>query len=100
VKRRVRTLLRRDGSDGAREVVAAPLPRAEERSRRWNLWELEQVAGESGGQDPERDEERALLLLTLRQYAASSGELPREFDPLVRDVFGSALSEASTSRQR
>jgi hypothetical protein len=99
VKRRVRTLLRRDASDGAREV-AAPLPQGEEGSRRWNLWELEQVAGKSGGQDPERDEELALLLLTLRQFAASSGELPREFDVLVRDVFGSALYEPSTSRQR
>ena len=98
MRRRVRSLLRRDAMDGVREV-AGPLPRGQEGPRRWNLWELEQVAGKGEGLDPERDEERALLLLTLRQFAASSGELPREFDLLVRDVFGAALSESSPPRQ-
>jgi hypothetical protein len=98
VRHRVRSLLRRQASDGVSEV-ADPLPQGEEGSRRWNLWELEQVAGRSEGEDPERDEERALLLLTLRQFAASSGELPREFDPLVRDVFGAALSESFAPRR-
>jgi hypothetical protein len=97
VRRRVRTLLRRDASDGVSEV-ADRLPQ-EEGLRRWNLWELEQIAGKSEGEDPERDQERALLLLTLRQFAASSGELPREFDPLVRDVFGTALSESLPPRR-
>jgi hypothetical protein len=71
------------------------VPTQEEAATRWNLWELEQVAVVSEHLDPARDEERALLLLTLRQFAASSGELPREFDTLVRDVFGPALSDSS-----
>jgi hypothetical protein len=92
VRRRVRHKLRRDASNGAPEV---PVPLQQEASTRWNLWELEQVAVASEGLDPAGDEERALLLLTLRQFAASSGELPREFDALVRDVFGTALSDSA-----
>ena len=90
----MKSLMRRDASDGGGEVEA-PLPEADEAGRHWNLWELEQIARESGSRDPARDEERELLLLTLRQFAASSGALPSEFDPLVRDVFGSALSRAA-----
>jgi hypothetical protein len=92
VRLRGRNRLRRDGSGGARDIA---VPLQEEAPTRWNLWELEQVAVASEGLDPARDEERALLLLTLRQFAASSGELPREFDTLVRDVFGAALSGSS-----
>lgn len=95
MRRRVKSLMRRDDSDGEREVELPP-PEREEAGRRWNLWELEQVARENGSRDPALDEERALLLLTLRQFAASSGSLPSEFDPLVRDVFGSALSQTAS----
>ena len=94
MRRRVKSLRRGEASDGKHEVEA-PRPEGETPGRCWNLWELEQVARESGDRDPARDEERALLLLTLRQFAASSGSLPREFDPLVRDVFGSALAETA-----
>ena len=94
MRRRVISLKRRDAS-ADRPKVEAPPTDGEEAGRRWNLWELEQVARESGNQDPALDEERALLLLTLRQFAASSGALPSEFDPLVRDVFGSALSQTA-----
>jgi len=90
VRRRLRA--RGEESDGKGQVEAL-VPEVEPAGRCWNLWELEQVARESGSRDPARDEERELLLLTLRQFAASSGSLPREFDPLVRDVFGSALAE-------
>jgi hypothetical protein len=92
VKRRVRNVLRRDTSNGAPE---GGVPIQQEAPTRWNLWELEQVAVASEDLDPARHEERALLLLTLRQFAASSGELPREFDTLVRDVFGRALTDSS-----
>ena len=50
-------------------------------------------------------EERALLLLHMRQFADASGDLPVEFDPLVREAFGSDLAElaevsaASVQRQ-
>ena len=36
-------------------------------------------------------EERALLLVHLRGFADASGDLPVEFDALVRDTFGTAL---------
>jgi len=63
-------------------------------ARAWNLWELERLA-----QDPDSDdraEERKLLLLHLRDVADTSGRLPPEFDPLVRDVFGERLAELPT----
>lgn len=90
MRRRVKTLLRRDASAAAPSEAVSFRP-VEEAPRGWNLWELEQIARANGGHDPVLDEERALLLLTLRQFAASSGELPPEFDGLVRDAFGSAL---------
>ena len=37
-------------------------------------------------------EERALLLLHLREFADASGDLPVEFDSLVRDAFGADLA--------
>jgi hypothetical protein len=93
----VKTLLRGDTSAA---VPGEPVSfrEVEEASRGWNLWELEQVARTSAALDPAREEERALLLLTLRQFAASSGELPREFDPLVRDLFGTAIVDASPQK--
>src|SRR5690349_12389798 len=65
-------------------VLHDPTPRA------WNLWELERLAeGLNGG---EAAEERTLLLLHMRQFADASGDLPVEFDPLVRDTFGADLA--------
>lgn len=66
-----------------------PTPRA------WNLWRLEELAASKDG-DPARVEERALLLLHMRQFASPAGELPTEFDPLVREAFGSDLAELVT----
>ena len=37
-------------------------------------------------------EERTLLLVSLRQFANASGDLPLEFDALVRDAFGADLA--------
>lgn len=59
--------------------------------RAWNLWELERVAEELNGDDAAA-EERALLLLHMRQFADPSGDLPVEFDPLVREAFGGGLA--------
>ena len=63
-------------------------------ARAWNLWELERLAHGPDGDD--RAEERRLLLLHLRDVADTSGYLPPEFDPLVRDVFGAWLAELAT----
>jgi hypothetical protein len=59
--------------------------------RQWNLWELERVAREQGGTDPTRDEERSLLLMYLRDFAAADGVLPTSFDRIVRESFGDVL---------
>jgi len=37
-------------------------------------------------------EERTLLMMHLREFADASGDLPVEFDPLVRDAFGAGLA--------
>lgn len=63
-------------------------------ARAWNLWELERLAHGLNGDD--RAEERRLLLLHLRDVADTSGHLPPEFDPLVRDLFGARLAELAT----
>ena len=75
------------------EPVAAVVPLAlrDRTPRTWNLWELERLARQLNG-DAAAREERTLLLLHLRQFADPSGDLPLEFDPLVRDVFGAALA--------
>ena len=56
--------------------------------RQWNLWELERLTRESSGDDVARDEERQFLLMYLREFADSDGQLPIDFDGLVRDSFG------------
>jgi outer membrane biosynthesis protein TonB len=56
--------------------------------RQWNLWELERLTRESSGGDVVRDEERQFLLMYLREFADSDGQLPLDFDGLVRDSFG------------
>ena len=55
--------------------------------REWNIWELERLASATKGEDPAQDEERALLVMSLRQFADASGELPVDFDSLVREAF-------------
>jgi hypothetical protein len=56
--------------------------------RQWNLFELERLTRESAGDDVARDEERQFLLMYLREFADSDGQLPIDFDGLVRDSFG------------
>ncbi|MFN2468102.1 MAG: hypothetical protein ABR521_08265, partial [Gaiellaceae bacterium] len=70
-----------------REAVAATPPAAPGDTRPWNLWELERLARERAGADPERDEEWAFLLVYLREFAGPDGALPVDFDALVRDSF-------------
>jgi len=80
--------------DPQAEPVVVPLALRDRSPRSWNLWELESLAAAMNGDS--RAEERALLLLHLREYADAAGNLPLEFDPLVRDVFGAGLAELVT----
>jgi hypothetical protein len=54
---------------------------------RWNIWSLERVAREH----PESEELR-YLVLSLREFADSAGQLPPDFDGLVRESFGDLLA--------
>jgi hypothetical protein len=62
--------------------------------RAWNLWDLERLADKMNGDAAA--EERTLLLVHLREFANASGDLPVEFDALVRDAFGDGLAELAT----
>jgi hypothetical protein len=73
--------------------VVVPLVRRDSTPREWNVWDLERITSEQEGQNLGRDEERALLLMSLRQFANASGDLPVDFDPLIREAFGTALDE-------
>jgi hypothetical protein len=72
------------------ESAVVPLVLRDTTPRTWNLWELEHLAATMKG-DPAA-EERTLLLVSLRQFANASGDLPLEFDALVRDAFGADLA--------
>jgi len=60
--------------------------------RRWNLWDLERLAREQAGGDQVADEERTYLLLYLRDFAGPDGQLPLDFDDLVRQSFGGLVA--------
>ena len=72
------------------EPAVVPLVLRDTTPHTWNLWELERLAARMKG-DPAA-EERMLLLVSLRQFADPSGDLPVEFDTLVRDTFGADLA--------
>ena len=56
--------------------------------RQWNIWDLERLTRAASGGDAILDEERAFLLMYLRDFAGPDGALPIDFDGLVRDSFG------------
>lgn len=71
-----------------RSPVRTTPPRQQQRAPvRWNIWSLERVAREH----PE-SEELGFLVLSLREFADSAGQLPTDFDPLVRESFGDLLA--------
>ncbi len=74
-------------------VVAMPLP---PRPQAWSLWEIERLVRETSGEDPLRDEERAYLLVYLREFASPDGVLPVDFDALVRESFGEVVTSRGT----
>lgn len=61
--------------------------------REWNLWELERAVRDTG----ERHEEWSALLIHLREFANADGDLPLEFDGLVRESFGNVVAEPTGS---
>ena len=70
--------------------AVVPLVPRDTTPRTWNIWELERLAETMDGDAAA--EERALLLVHLREFANASGDLPVEFDGLVRDAFGADLA--------
>jgi hypothetical protein len=70
--------------------VAPPPPPP---AREWNLWDLERKAREQRGNTP-RDEEWSALFTHLRVFANADGILPKEFDGLVRESFGTLIEAA------
>ncbi len=72
------------------EPAVVPLVLRDTTPRTWNLWELERLAATIKGDSAA--EERTLLLVSLRQFANASGDLPVVFDALVRDAFGADLA--------
>jgi hypothetical protein len=70
--------------------VVVPLVPRDTTPRTWNLWELERLAETMNSEAAA--EERRLLLMHLREFADASGDLPVEFDALVRDTFGADLA--------
>lgn len=72
------------------EPAVVPLVLRDTTPRTWNIWELERLAETMDGDAAA--EERALLLVHLREFANASGDLPVEFDELVRDAFGADLA--------
>jgi hypothetical protein len=57
----------------------------------WNVWQLERLLGAQAKPDPERDLERSMLLVYLREFADSDGQLPPDFDDLVRESFADLM---------
>lgn len=66
-----------------------PEPDVQGPPREWNLWELQRAA--RSAPDDERQEEWTALLIHLREFANADGDLPIEFDSLVRESFGEVL---------
>ena len=64
--------------------------------REWNLWELERATRDHVSDDVAKNEERAYLLMYLREFAGPDGNLPADFDGLVRDAFGDLLRAVAT----
>jgi hypothetical protein len=91
--------LRRVDAQANREPPSAPpngttatsAPEADGRSQ-WNVWVLDRLTRDGAGIDASRDEERALLLLHLREFAGPDGMLPVSFDELVRETFGDLIA--------
>jgi hypothetical protein len=67
-----------------------PVDVAAEPPREWNLWELQRAARDTP--EDERREEWSAILIHLREFANADGDLPIEFDGLVRESFAVLLA--------
>jgi hypothetical protein len=67
-----------------------PEPAVQGPPREWNLWELQRAA--RSAPDDARQEEWTALLIHLREFANADGDLPTEFDALVRESFADVLA--------
>jgi hypothetical protein len=68
-----------------------PVPVVTSPPREWNLWELQRAVRDAP--DEERQEEWNALLMHLREFANADGDLPLEFDGLVRESFAVVLAQ-------
>ena len=73
----------RAAAAGAAPAAAVPAPRASPRRQpgsaadgRWNLFSLQRLVDERGGEHPERIEEWSSYLYFLREYAEPDGSVP------------------------
>ncbi len=73
-----------------------PAPAVSGPAREWNVWELQRAVRDAPENDARR-EERNALLIHLREFANADGDLPIEFDALVRESFGPLLARETAS---
>ena len=59
---------------------------------RWNLFALQRLVDEHGGEHPERLEEWSSYLYFLREYAKPDGSVPASFDWLIADTFADLVA--------
>ena len=71
------------------ELEPEPVPVVAGPPREWNIWELQRAVRDAG--DDARHQEWSALLIHLREFANADGDLPLEFDGLVRESFGPLL---------
>ena len=67
-----------------------PEPADQGPAREWNLWDLQRAVRDAP--DDERHEEWTALLIHLREFAKADGDLPIEFDALVRESFADVVA--------
>jgi hypothetical protein len=74
------------------EIAAGPGARRKPRPvGGWNVWQLERMLAARPRGDQESSYERSLLLVYLREFADSDGQLPPAFDDLVLESFGDLI---------
>jgi hypothetical protein len=73
------------------EPEPEPEPVVSGPAREWNLWELQRAVRDSA--DEAHQEEWSALLIHLREFANADGDLPIEFDSLVRESFGELVAQ-------